>query len=115
MGEPIHNDHSRFRAIIAIVKYLDEHFNPEHPNTVWCTDITYIWTIDGLVYLTICIESFHSLLKSGCLHRVKIRDYAHAYRFVFEYIETFYNTVRSPSDCNYLSQNEYERKYRFAN
>ena len=31
---------------------LDEQFNPEHPNAVWCSDITYIWTIDGFVYLT---------------------------------------------------------------
>ena len=23
---------------------LDEQFNPECPNAVWCTDITYIWT-----------------------------------------------------------------------
>ena len=31
---------------------LDEQFNPDRPNTVWCSDITYIWTIDGFVYLT---------------------------------------------------------------
>ena len=31
---------------------LDEQFNPNRPNTVWCSDITYIWTIDGFVYLT---------------------------------------------------------------
>lgn len=30
---------------------LDEQFNPECPNAVWCTDITYIWTQDGFVYL----------------------------------------------------------------
>ena len=24
---------------------LDEQFNPDRPNAVWCTDITYIWTI----------------------------------------------------------------------
>ena len=30
---------------------LDEQFNPERPNAVWCTDITYIWTQDGFVYL----------------------------------------------------------------
>lgn len=30
---------------------LDEQFNPERPNAVWCSDITYIWTIDynGLI------------------------------------------------------------------
>ena len=31
---------------------LDEQFNPERPNAGWCSDITYIWTIDGFVYLT---------------------------------------------------------------
>ena len=37
---------------------LDEQFNPEHPNTVWCTDITYIWTYDGFVYLTSIMDFF---------------------------------------------------------
>ena len=31
---------------------LDEQFNPDRPNAVWCSDITYIWTWDGFVYLT---------------------------------------------------------------
>lgn len=30
---------------------LNEQFSPERPNAVWCTDITYIWTQDGFVYL----------------------------------------------------------------
>ena len=25
---------------------LDEQFNPDRPNAVWCSDITYIWTIE---------------------------------------------------------------------
>lgn len=55
-----------------------------------------------------CIESFHSLLKREWLNRFKIFDYKHAYRLVFEYIETFYNTVRIHSHCGYLSPDEYE-------
>lgn len=31
---------------------LDEELNPDRPNAVWCSDITYIWTVDGFVYLT---------------------------------------------------------------
>ena len=31
---------------------LNEQFNPNRPNAVWCSDITYIWTINGFVYLT---------------------------------------------------------------
>ena len=37
---------------------LDEQFNPDRPNTVWCSDITYIWTIDGFVYLTSVMDLF---------------------------------------------------------
>ena len=167
---------------------LDEQFNPEQPNAVWCSDITYIWTFEGFVYLTsimdlfsrkiiawvlsdtleakwvveaiekakrkrhvdkplvmhsdrgiqytcsayqeategfinsyskkaypwdnACIESFHALLKREWINRYKIFDYHHAYKLVFEYIETFYNTVRIHSHCGYLSPNAYEKQYR---
>ena len=166
---------------------LNEQFNPERPNAVWCTDITYIWTQDGFVYLNCimdlfsrkiiawtlsktmevstvletinkakayrqtdlpliihtdrgsqyvsiawreatekmqrsyshtgypydnaCIESFHSLIKREWLNRFSIRNYNHAYRLVFEYIETFYNTVRIHSHCGYISPDEYEKLY----
>ena len=30
---------------------LNEEFNSTHPDTVWCSDITYIWTFEGFVYL----------------------------------------------------------------
>lgn len=166
---------------------LNEQFNPERPNAVWCSDITYIWTRDGFVYLTsimdlysrkiiawtlsdtmevacvidavnkakarrntelplilhsdrgsqyvskayreaaekfqlsysrkgypydnACIESFHSLIKREWLNRFKIEDYLHAYRLVFEYIETFYNTVRIHSHCDYMSPNQFEKLY----
>ena len=29
---------------------LDKQFNPDCPNAIQCSDITYIWTIDGFVY-----------------------------------------------------------------
>ena len=37
---------------------LNEQFNPERPNAVWCTDITYIWTNDGFVYLNCVMDLF---------------------------------------------------------
>lgn len=37
---------------------LDEQFNPDRPNAVWCSDITYIWTTDGFVYLTSIMDLF---------------------------------------------------------
>jgi len=167
---------------------LEENFNPPAPDASWCSDITYIWTLEGFVYLTsimdlysrkiiswvlsdtleakwvieavskakaarkvekplvmhtdrgiqyvckeyinategmersyskkaypwdnACIESFHALIKREWLNRFKIADYEHAHSLVFEYIETFYNTVRIHSHCGYISPNEYEKEYR---
>ena len=166
---------------------LNEEFNPAHPDAVWCSDITYIWTFEGFVYLTsimdlysrkiiawelsntleaihvvkcieqakskrninkplvfhndrgiqyvseafrnatakminsyskkaypwdnACIESFHALLKREWINRFKIFNYSHAYKLVFEYIETFYNTIRIHSHCGYLSPDQYELQY----
>ena len=170
---------------------LDENFNPDIPDAVWCSDITYIWTCDGFVYLTsimdlfsrkiiawvlsetleskwvveavekakikrgikspkmihsdrgiqyvcndyiaatqgtkrsyskksypwdnACIESFHALIKREWLNRFRITDYDHAYRLIFQYIETFYNTVRIHSHCDYMSPNEYEKHFEKLN
>lgn len=171
----------------SLKNILDEQFNPEEPNAVWVSDITYIWTFDGFVYLTsimdlfsrkiiswvlsrtleavhvveavekaketravdkplvfhsdrgvqyvsqrflaategminsyskkaypwdnACIESFHALIKREWIYRFKIFNYQHAYKLVFEYIETFYNTVRTHSHCGYLSPDQYEMDY----
>ena len=59
-----------------------------------------------------CIESFHALLKREWLNRFKIVNYEHAYKLVFEYIETFYNTIRIHSHCGYVSPNNYEDIYK---
>lgn len=166
---------------------LKEEFNPTQPDAVWCSDITYIWTFEGFVYLisimdlysrkiiswvlsdtleaegviqalekakrsrkvdkplvlhtdrgiqyvctgyvqateglirsyskkaypwdNACIESFHALIKREWLNRFKIFNYSHAYKLVFQYIETFYNTVRIHRHCGYVSPNEYEKQY----
>ena len=37
---------------------LNEQFIPERPNAVWCTDITYIWTQNGFVYLNCVMDLF---------------------------------------------------------
>lgn len=48
---------------------LDEHFNPDRLNTVWCTDITYIWTVDGFVYLTSIMELFSRKIISWTISK----------------------------------------------
>ena len=66
----------------------------------------------GYPYDNACIESFHSLIKREWLNRFHIINYKHAYRLVFEYIETFYNTVRIHSHCDYMSPNDFEKLFK---
>ena len=170
---------------------LKRDFNPDSPNTVWCTDITYVWTRVGFVYLTsdmdlyskkiiawelsenlntdsvvkcmekakrrrntdepviihsdrgsqyvskkylevcgeelipsysrkgnpwdnACIESFHAVIKREWLNFYDIQNLNHAHQIIFEYIETFYNTVRIHGSCGYESPNNYEKQYRLS-
>ena len=44
---------------------LDEQFNPERPNAVWCTDITYIWTQNGFVSLNCVMDLFAKKIKGA--------------------------------------------------
>ena len=37
---------------------LQQQFNPEQPDAVWVSDITYIWTFEGLVYLTSIMDLY---------------------------------------------------------
>lgn len=43
---------------IELKNILDEEFNPAEPNAVWCSDITYIWTYEGFVYLTSIMDLY---------------------------------------------------------
>nr|WP_304006199.1 integrase core domain-containing protein [Ruminococcus bromii] len=65
----------------------------------------------GYPYDNACIESFHSLIKREWLNRFHIINYKQAYRLVFEYIETFYNTVRIHSHCDYMFPNDFEKLF----
>ena len=46
---------------------LNEQFTPDRPNAVWCSDITYIWTTDGFVYLTSIMDLFSSKIIAWTL------------------------------------------------
>jgi putative transposase len=37
---------------------LNRQFNPAQPNQVWTTDITYIWTLQGWLYLAVVIDLY---------------------------------------------------------
>ena len=46
---------------------LNEEFNPAQPDSVWCSDITYIWTFEGFVYLTSVMDLYSSKIISWVL------------------------------------------------
>ena len=46
---------------------LKEKFNPEEPDAVWCSDITYIWTYEGFVYLTGIMDLYSRKIISWVL------------------------------------------------
>ena len=54
--EEILKIHSDFSSELHNI--LKEQFNPEWSNAVWCTDITYVWTNDGFVYLNCVMDLF---------------------------------------------------------
>lgn len=37
---------------------LDRKFQVKRPDTVWCSDITYLWTTEGWLYLAVIIDLF---------------------------------------------------------
>jgi len=37
---------------------LDRNFQVEQPDTVWCSDITYLWTMEGWLYLAVVIDLY---------------------------------------------------------
>ena len=57
------------------------------------------------------MESFFARLKVESIYAEQFNGKQEAYSSVFEYIETFYNTVRRHSANDYKSPNDYEREY----
>ena len=49
--------------------------------------------------------------RAFSFYAYKIMDYRQTYQLVFEYIETFYNTVRIHNHCGYMSPNNYESEF----
>lgn len=50
-----------------LTNILDEQFNPATPDAVWCSDITYIWTYEGFVYLTSIMDLYSRKIISWVL------------------------------------------------
>lgn len=53
--------HARTSTVVT-VNTLDRQFNPTHPNQMWVTDIIYIRTHEGWLYLAVVIDLFSRLV-----------------------------------------------------
>lgn len=66
----------------------------------------------GDAYDNALAESFFASLETELLDRTSFRTRADARLAVFDCIEAFYNRVRRHSALDYLSPEEFERRYR---
>jgi putative transposase len=91
------------------------------PNQKWTTDITYVWTDEGWLYLAMVMnlysraivghratcydnaltESFFHSLKVGLVHRQRYTTRRMSQTSIFEYIETYYHRQRKHSAIGY--------------
>ena len=46
---------------------LDRHFDVAAPNQVWTTDITYVWTLEGWLYVAVVIDLFSRQVVGWCI------------------------------------------------
>ena len=46
---------------------LDRNFTPKAQNQVWTSDITYLWTDEGWLYLAIVLDLFNRKWSAGHL------------------------------------------------
>ena len=53
--------HAGTPSVVA-ANTLDRQFNPTHPNQLWVTDITYVRTHEGWLYLAVVIDLFSRLV-----------------------------------------------------
>lgn len=59
---------------IKLTNILERNFDPDQPNALWCTDITYIWTQEGFVYLTSVMDLFSKKIIAWELSKTLCAD-----------------------------------------
>lgn len=68
----------------------------------------------GDCYDNAVMESFFHTLKVELVHGNVFETRAHARRCIFEYVEVFYNRIRTHSAIGYNSPEEYEKQRNVA-
>lgn len=53
----------------VVSNLLDRNFSPKNPNEVWASDITYIWTREGWLFLAVVVDLFSRQVVGWSLHK----------------------------------------------
>ena len=53
----------------VVSNLLDRNFSPNNPNEVWASDITYIWTREGWLFLAVVVDLFSRQVVGWSLHK----------------------------------------------
>lgn len=48
---------------------LNREFNPDKPNQAWVSDITYVWTVQGWLYLAVVMDLYSRRIVGWCMDR----------------------------------------------
>ena len=109
-------------ALHRFPNLLNRNFAAERPNQKWVTDISQAhfkltqqygiipsMSRRGNPYDNALAENFFSILKTECIHRVKIKTFAEARRIIDDYI-FFYNHQRIQTKTK-LTPMEFRRQY----
>lgn len=99
----------------------EQHFTADKPNQKWASDITYLMTSEGWLYLAVIIDLYsRSVIDCSISNRMtsmkvetvqyeSIMNRATMRQYIFEYIEIVYNKKRRCSALGYLSPERFEQ------
>jgi transposase InsO family protein len=108
------------KPAVASPNLLKRQFDVVEPNKVWVTDITYIRTYEGWLYLAVVLDLFSRQVVGWSMKSQMTNDLAidastprgKMHRCdVFDYIEMFYNAKLRHGFKNQLSPVEFEKRY----
>ncbi len=53
---------------------LDRNFSPEKPNQVWASDLTYVWTKEGWLFLAVIVDLYSRQVVGWSLDKTMTRE-----------------------------------------
>jgi putative transposase len=74
---------------------LEQNCSATVPNQKWTTDISYVWSDEGWLYLAVVMDLYSRAIVGWSMNRRM------AQTSIFEYIETYYNRQRKHSAIGY--------------